>query len=122
MFFHTALLCIGIALFPLADTKPSKELPPEGDWHFMAIQNGVKFFWMEDPSWHHVLIKTVNPTGSVINYEYKYEIFVGSSPMENGSHYWTRLRANDEKVLKISKELYGVSRVKLANIKIERWR
>lgn len=93
----------------------------EGEWHFVAIHNGVKFFWREDPSWHFLEIKAENGGVSYINYEYAFTVWVGSSAVYTGKNQWIRLRSRDKNVIRLAKEFQGITRVKLENIKVERY-
>lgn len=117
--------CLFLCFLPMlvltSSMRPHQE-PAEGEWHFVAIQNGVKFFWREDPSWHFLEIKAENATISYVNYEYAYTVWVGSSAVYSGKNQWVRLRSQDKNTIRLAKEFYGITRVKLEKIKIERYR
>lgn len=114
------LLCTLPLLVLTSSMHPNREAV-EGEWHFVAIQNGVKFFWREDPSWHFLEIKAENSTVSYVNYEYSFTVWVGTSSVYSGKNQWVRLRSNDKNTIRLPKEFYGITRVKLEKIKIERY-
>ena len=105
-------------------TAPDSSGQPHGqsEWHFTAIYQGVKFYWREEPTWHHIEIKTENNWPSSINFDYDFDIRQGNTLLYQGRHQWIRLRSNDVKVLKIPKDFGGVSHVQLSNIHIEVYR
>jgi hypothetical protein len=115
------LICFFPMLVLTSSMRPA-EVPAEGEWHFVAIQHGVKFFWREDPSWHFLEIKAENSTVSYVNYEYAYTVWVGSSPVYTGKNNWVRLRSQDKNTIRLAKEFQGITRVKIENIKVERYR
>ncbi|HCS18960.1 MAG TPA: hypothetical protein DIW47_00100 [Bacteroidetes bacterium] len=114
------LLC-AFPLLVLTSSMHLNQAAPEGEWHFAAIHNGVKFYWREDPSWHFLEIKAENSSVSYINYEYGFTVWVGTSAVYSGKNQWVRLRSRDKNIIRISKEFQGITRVKLENIKVERY-
>lgn len=100
----------------------SETIAGDEEWHFIAIQHGVKFFWREDPSWHFVEIKAINNSGTFVNYEYDYSVFEGEEISYAGKNKWIRLRRNDFNVIRVSKTFYSVTRVALTKLKVEMYR
>lgn len=121
MYYRILIFGMAFLMNTVANTATSP-LEKEGEWHFIAIHHGVKFYWKEDPSWHHIYIKTENPTEQLINYTYQYEILQDGSVVEQGKHSWYGLRSKDKNEIKIAKGVQGANQVRLKEIKVERYR
>ncbi|MDX5320953.1 MAG: hypothetical protein LPK45_07590 [Bacteroidota bacterium] len=98
------------------------KIKSEGEWHFLAVQNGVKFYWREDPTWHFLELKAHNSSASFVNYEYEYQAFEGGRLAHSGKNRWYRLRKDDFNIIKTSREFNGLTQVKLSNLKVEMYR
>ncbi len=120
MFIYRSLLLSLFLLLAFPQSESHARMSDE--WQFVAVQNGVKFFWRQDPTWHFLEIKAQNSSGSYINYEYNYTAYAGSSPVYEGKNRWIRLRDDDQNIIKLAKDLYSISRVKLTKLKVERYR
>lgn len=120
MFLFRSLLFCLLFLLSLPQSESNARLSNE--WQFVAVQNGVKLFWRQDPTWNFLEIKAQNSGGSYVNYEYSYTAYAGSSPVYEGKNKWVRLRDDDENVIKLAKDLYNISHVTITDLKVERYR
>lgn len=120
MFILRSLCVLVVLTSALLNNSGSARL--SDDWQFIAIQNGVKFYWRQDPTWHFLEIKAQNNSGNYVNYSYSYTAYAGSSPVYEGKNKWIRLRDDDQNIIKLAKDLYSLSHVKLSDLNVERYR